>query len=115
MLTLHLEARCLDCDWTDATPKADKAAEKHTKASGHTTTTTARREGDAPLKRAEPKPVIDPAKREAMLTSVRRDCFTEVRGLLGPGLVHDYYSQVAEPFVTIAEHLADEIASGVWA
>lgn len=57
---------------------------------------------------------IDPAKRQKMIDSVRREMFSEVKDLLGPGLVPDYYMQMAEGFVAIAEHLADEVARGDW-
>jgi hypothetical protein len=41
MITVTTIAACRRCDWTASGPGADQAAEKHTKQTGHPTTTIA--------------------------------------------------------------------------
>jgi hypothetical protein len=41
-VTLVYTAKCFVCDWTTEGPASDREAEKHGKATGHSTVTTGR-------------------------------------------------------------------------
>jgi hypothetical protein len=63
----------------------------------------------------KPPSAITATRRAQMVKGLRRDMYSEMVSVLGSGYVPDYYSQNAEPFVRVAERLADEVARGDWA